>query len=48
MAATCPMCRYTVQIGPDNPGGKKYKSYSGDRILVDAEFEEVDDDKKSG
>ena len=29
------MCRFPMEIGPDNPQGKSYKSYSGDRILVE-------------
>ena len=32
---TCPMCRFPMDIGPRNPQGKSYKSYSGDRILVE-------------
>lgn len=32
--ATCPVCRWTMDIGPDNPQHKDYYSYSGDRILV--------------
>jgi signal peptidase I/rubredoxin len=35
MGGTCPMCRFPMDIGPDNPQGKSYKSYSGDRILVE-------------
>jgi signal peptidase I len=31
---TCPMCRFTADIGPDNPTGVAYPSYLGDRILV--------------
>ncbi len=31
---TCPMCRYTMNIGENNPQGKTYRSYKGDRILV--------------
>lgn len=33
-AGTCPMCRFTADVGPNNPQGKNYPSYSGDRILV--------------
>jgi signal peptidase I len=33
-AGTCPMCRYTALLGPDNPQHIRYPSYSGDRILV--------------
>ncbi len=32
---TCPMCRYTMDLDRNNPHGRKYKSYNGDRILVD-------------
>ncbi len=35
MGGTCPMCRFPMAIGPDNPQGKSYKSFSGDRILVE-------------
>lgn len=35
MGGTCPMCRFPMEIGPGNPQGKTYKSYSGDRILVE-------------
>ena len=31
---TCPICRYTAYIGPDNPQGKNYPSFRGDSILV--------------
>jgi signal peptidase I len=31
---TCPMCRFTANIGPDNPLELSYPSYLGDRILV--------------
>jgi len=34
VGATCPMCRYTMYMGPDNPQRKSYPSYKGDRILV--------------
>ncbi len=30
--ATCPMCRYTADLNPDNP--QRYPTYDGDRILV--------------
>ncbi len=33
-AGTCPMCRYTADVGPGNPQRKTYRPYSGDRILV--------------
>ncbi len=35
LGGTCPMCRFPMDIGPRNPQGKYYKSYSGDRILVE-------------
>ena len=31
---TCPQCRYTAYIGPDNPQNKNYPSFRGDNILV--------------
>jgi signal peptidase I len=34
IAGTCPNCRYTMYIGPENEQGKSYPSYKGDRILV--------------
>ena len=33
-AGTCPMCRYTADLGPHNPQHQSYPSYNGDRILV--------------
>ena len=33
-AGTCPMCRYTANLGPDNSQHLSYPSYNGDRILV--------------
>jgi len=33
-SATCPMCRFTMNMGGDNPQHKSYPSYGGDRILV--------------
>ncbi|MHB1036581.1 MAG: signal peptidase I [Pirellulales bacterium] len=33
-SSTCPMCRYTMVLAPDNPQGKEYLSFKGDRILV--------------
>ena len=35
MGGTCPMCRFPMEIGANNPQGKSYKSFSGDRILVE-------------
>jgi signal peptidase I len=32
VATTCPMCRYTLDLGPD--AEKNYPSYNGDRIIV--------------
>ncbi|MGL6195903.1 MAG: S26 family signal peptidase [Thermoguttaceae bacterium] len=34
VGGTCPQCRFTMYIGPDNTEKKKYPSYKGDRILV--------------
>ncbi len=34
VAGTCPNCRYTMYVGPDNPQRESYASYKGDRILV--------------
>ena len=34
VAGTCPMCRYTADLGADNPEHQSYPSFSGDRILV--------------
>ena len=31
---TCPMCRYSMNLGPTNPQGETYPSFNGDRILV--------------
>ncbi len=33
-AGTCPMCRFTADLGPRNPQGENYPAYNGDRILV--------------
>ena len=35
VGGTCPMCRFPMDIGRGNPQGESYKSYSGDRILVE-------------
>ena len=35
VAGTCPMCRYTADLGPGNPQHASYPSYNGDRILVE-------------
>ncbi len=32
--STCPMCRYTADLGPGNPQHQSYPSYYGDRVLV--------------
>ncbi|HID77608.1 MAG TPA: signal peptidase I [Planctomycetaceae bacterium] len=32
--ATCPNCRFPVDLDQGNPWGKTYRSYKGDRILV--------------
>jgi len=34
VSGTCPMCRYTMDLGPGNLANKTYPSYKGDRILV--------------
>jgi len=34
VAGTCPMCRYTLDFGPNNPQDADYPSFKGDRILV--------------
>jgi signal peptidase I len=34
MSSTCPVCRNTMDIAPENPQGETYPSYKGDRILV--------------
>lgn len=33
-SGTCPVCGYTMDIGPENPQHQHYYSYTGDRILV--------------
>jgi signal peptidase I len=34
ISATCPMCRFTMDVGLGNPQNETYRSYKGDRILV--------------
>jgi signal peptidase I len=34
ISATCPMCRHTMYLGPNDKGDSNYPSYKGDRILV--------------
>jgi signal peptidase I len=34
VAATCPNCRFPMDLTPGNPQGKTYRSFKGDRILV--------------
>jgi signal peptidase I len=46
VAGTCPMCRYTAPLGPDNPQQKTYASYNGDRILVSKFAYEMADPKR--
>jgi signal peptidase I len=46
VAGTCPMCRYTAYLGPDNPQRERYPSYNGDRILVGKFAYEVDDPQR--
>ncbi len=43
---TCPMCRWTAYLGPGNPAGEDYPSYTGDRILVDKFAYEWDDPQR--
>lgn len=34
IAGTCPMCRFTMDVGPQNDQHQSYPSFSGDRILA--------------
>ncbi|MGQ9575943.1 MAG: signal peptidase I [Thermoguttaceae bacterium] len=34
ITATCPMCRYSIDLSAGNPQGERYRSFKGDRILV--------------
>ncbi len=34
LGGTCPQCRFTMYVGPDNIEKKTYLSYNGDRIFV--------------
>lgn len=34
VGGTCPQCRSTSYLGKNNPQGKNYRRYAGDRILV--------------
>lgn len=34
VGATCPMCRYVMDVAPDTPAGKANPPFSGDRLLV--------------
>ncbi len=34
LAGTCPQCRFTMFVGPDNPEKKTFLSFNGDRIFV--------------
>jgi signal peptidase I len=45
-SGTCPMCRYTANIGPNNPQRKSYPSYPGDRVLVSKCAYELNDPKR--
>jgi signal peptidase I len=45
-AGTCPMCRFTADLSPDNPQRQSYPSYNGDRILVSKFAYEVADPKR--
>lgn len=42
----CPMCRYRMNIGPENPQHESYPSYTGDRILVGKFMYEVSDPQR--
>lgn len=35
IAGTCPMCRFTLDVGHGHTSGKDYPSYAGDRIMAD-------------
>ena len=43
---TCPMCRYTADLGSNNKEHKDYPSYNGDRILVGKFAYEVGDPQR--
>lgn len=34
VGGTCPNCRHTMSVGPNQPDGQEFPSYKGDRILV--------------
>lgn len=34
VSATCPLCRFPIDLRPDNPHGVYFPSYKGDRLLV--------------
>lgn len=34
IGGTCPMCRFTMDLGRGNTAGQEYSSYSGDRIMA--------------
>ncbi|MCS7236893.1 MAG: signal peptidase I [Thermoguttaceae bacterium] len=34
VAATCPLCRFPVDLRRGNPHGEPYRSYKGDRLIV--------------
>lgn len=44
--STCPLCRYTADLGPDNPQDTSYPSYSGDRIIVNKFAYELNDPER--
>jgi signal peptidase I len=46
VAGTCPMCRYTAPLEPNNPQNVSYPSYNGDRILVGKFLYELDDPQR--
>lgn len=34
VSATCPLCRFPIDLRPGNPHGRNYPSYKGDRLIV--------------
>lgn len=34
ITATCPQCRFTMDVDPESPTGEDYPAFNGDRILV--------------
>jgi len=46
VAGECPICRFQIDMQEGNPQGLDYKSYSGDRILVDKLAYKLGDPKR--